>query len=321
MMCPTPNIRVFNNTDLALPIAMSFLYNFSKKNVCGYSWGSHCTTGFHDDFFCCTFTGKEKDSETGYCYFGARYYDSDLSGLFLSVDPMADKYPSISPYAYCAWNPVRLVDPNGREIGDFLNEKGEKIGSDGKNDNKKYLIKMVQPSKRKTDSEADNTLFGISKEEREETEVFIRDNDGNQDAFTENCIAYNNSILIPTTSEEFAEMRTMCKDEELKVFDVEYGGLKCVDGKIYGGNDGTNPGMASGTTTKITIKRNNKLSYRYWFHLHPDERSIYQMPSKADLETFPDLVGYTISFRQSRIYVTKEGRCQGYITFGGTMNF
>ena len=43
---------------------------------------------------------------TGYYYFGARYYDSDLSGLFLSVDPMSDKYPSISPYAYCAWNPA-----------------------------------------------------------------------------------------------------------------------------------------------------------------------------------------------------------------------
>ena len=60
-----------------------------------------------------SFTGKERDEETGYSYFGARYYDSDLSGLFLSIDPMADKYPSISPYAYCAWNPVRLVDPNG----------------------------------------------------------------------------------------------------------------------------------------------------------------------------------------------------------------
>ena len=62
------------------------------------------------------FTGKEKDSETGYYYFGARYYDSDLSGLFLSVDPMSDKYPNISPYAYCAWNPVKLVDPEGGEM-------------------------------------------------------------------------------------------------------------------------------------------------------------------------------------------------------------
>ena len=38
------------------------------------------------------FTGKERDAETGYSYFGVRYYDSDLSGLFLSVDPMSDKY-------------------------------------------------------------------------------------------------------------------------------------------------------------------------------------------------------------------------------------
>ena len=63
-----------------------------------------------------SFTGKERDRETGFSYFGARYYDSDLTGLFLSVDPMADKYPNLSPYAYCAWNPVKLVDPKGREI-------------------------------------------------------------------------------------------------------------------------------------------------------------------------------------------------------------
>ena len=65
-----------------------------------------------------SFTGKERDPETGYSYFGARYYDSDLSGLFLSVDPMANKYPCISPYAYCVWNPLKLVDPDGREALD-----------------------------------------------------------------------------------------------------------------------------------------------------------------------------------------------------------
>ena len=65
-----------------------------------------------------TFTGKERDAETGYSYFGARYYDSDLSGLFLSVDPMSDKYPSFSPYAYCAWNPLKLVDNDGKSIED-----------------------------------------------------------------------------------------------------------------------------------------------------------------------------------------------------------
>ena len=62
-----------------------------------------------------TFTGKERDEETGYGYFGARYMDHELMTMWLSVDPMADKYPGISPYAYCAWNPVRLVDPDGRD--------------------------------------------------------------------------------------------------------------------------------------------------------------------------------------------------------------
>ena len=62
------------------------------------------------------FTGKERDEETGYGYFGARYMDHELMTMWLSVDPMADKYPGISPNAYCSWNPVRLVDPDGREI-------------------------------------------------------------------------------------------------------------------------------------------------------------------------------------------------------------
>lgn len=77
-----------------------------------------------------TFTGKERDEETGFSYFGARYYDSDLSGLFLSVDPMAVKYPSLSPYAYCAWNPVKLVDPDGKEIDDYFSKLGKYLGSD-----------------------------------------------------------------------------------------------------------------------------------------------------------------------------------------------
>ena len=61
------------------------------------------------------FTGKERDEESGYDYFGARYYTSNLS-MWLSVDPLADKYPNISPYAYCAWNPMKYVDPDGRKI-------------------------------------------------------------------------------------------------------------------------------------------------------------------------------------------------------------
>ena len=62
-----------------------------------------------------TFSAKEKDLETGLSYFGSRYYSSDLS-IWLSVDPMSDKYPSLSPYTYCANNPIKLVDPDGEEV-------------------------------------------------------------------------------------------------------------------------------------------------------------------------------------------------------------
>jgi len=70
-----------------------------------------------------TFSAKERDSETGLSYFGSRYYSSDLS-IWLSVDPMSAKYPSLPPYVYCANNPVKLVDPNGEEISTHTDQEG-----------------------------------------------------------------------------------------------------------------------------------------------------------------------------------------------------
>ena len=61
-----------------------------------------------------TFSAKEKDSETGLSYFGSRYYSSDLS-IWLSVDPMSDKYAYQSGYVYCGNNPIKVVDPNGED--------------------------------------------------------------------------------------------------------------------------------------------------------------------------------------------------------------
>ena len=88
-----------------------------------------------------TFSTKEKDSETGFSYFGARYYSSDLS-IWLSVDPMSDKYPSLSPYVYCADNPVKLVDPNGEDPIYAKNFWGnvKKIGDDGQCGLNSYLV-------------------------------------------------------------------------------------------------------------------------------------------------------------------------------------
>lgn len=58
------------------------------------------------------FNGKELDVETGNYYYGARYYDPKVS-VWLSVDPLADQRPNLTPYNFMSNNPVMRVDPNG----------------------------------------------------------------------------------------------------------------------------------------------------------------------------------------------------------------
>jgi RHS repeat-associated protein len=70
------------------------------------------TTGWNTMY---SFSSKERDGESGYSYFGARYYDSDIS-IWLSVDPYASSYPSLTPYNYCANSPVMYHDPNGESL-------------------------------------------------------------------------------------------------------------------------------------------------------------------------------------------------------------
>ncbi|RMG89241.1 MAG: RHS repeat-associated core domain-containing protein [Chloroflexi bacterium] len=61
------------------------------------------------------FTGKERDAETHWDYFGARYYSPAL-GRWLAVDPLGEEYPSLSPYDYVANNPILNYDPDGQFI-------------------------------------------------------------------------------------------------------------------------------------------------------------------------------------------------------------
>jgi RHS repeat-associated protein len=58
------------------------------------------------------YIGKERDEETGLYYFGARYY-AGWMGRWISVDPLKEKYLNLTPYNYCANNPIYFVDPSG----------------------------------------------------------------------------------------------------------------------------------------------------------------------------------------------------------------
>jgi RHS repeat-associated protein len=84
------------------------------------------------------FNGKELDAETGYYYYGARYYNPRVS-LWLNVDPLADEYPDMSPYIYCANNPLRYIDPDGR----FLMDVHRRITENALNSSRKGNWKNV----------------------------------------------------------------------------------------------------------------------------------------------------------------------------------
>ena len=66
------------------------------------------------------FNGKEKDNEVyngdGNSYdYGARQYNPRL-GRWMSIDPLAIKYPELSPYSFAGNSPIAAMDPDGKRI-------------------------------------------------------------------------------------------------------------------------------------------------------------------------------------------------------------
>ena len=68
------------------------------------------------------FNAKEFDEETGLYYYGARYYEPRLS-LWMSTDPLQEKFVDASPYVYCLQNPIIILDYNGADTV-FVNPGG-----------------------------------------------------------------------------------------------------------------------------------------------------------------------------------------------------
>ncbi len=75
------------------------------------------------------FTGKERDTESGLDYFGARYYASNM-GRWTSPDPLnlTDERllnpQTLNKYGYAANNPLKYIDPDGKDITYFYDPGG-----------------------------------------------------------------------------------------------------------------------------------------------------------------------------------------------------
>jgi RHS repeat-associated protein len=129
------------------------LPSFFRSMTDYYPFGYPIPTRTYSSGYRYGFNGQEGDGEIygdklNYA-FQYRMYDARI-GRFWSVDPLNVKYPSMSPYVYCANNPVVLVDPDGRLFGDFFNINGKHLGRD--NDPNNQLIYIV------TDNASENTI-------------------------------------------------------------------------------------------------------------------------------------------------------------------
>ena len=94
-------------TDAQQSVVQSFLYAPYGEIISEYN-----THVMGEAFPKYAFNAKELDEETGMYYYEARYY---APPTFTSRDPLFEKYFWMTPYAYCANNPVKYVDPDGRE--------------------------------------------------------------------------------------------------------------------------------------------------------------------------------------------------------------
>ena len=91
-----------------------------------YPFGSrwNTTASLTDNSNRFRYNGKEEQSSlypaslrnaAAYIDYGARQYDPVL-GRWFALDPLSEKYCSISPYAFCNNNPVNYVDPDVRKL-------------------------------------------------------------------------------------------------------------------------------------------------------------------------------------------------------------
>lgn len=126
---------------------------------------------------------------------GSRYYNP-ATALWLGVDPLASKYPGVSPYVYCVSNPVKYVDPDGRDafLIVFPDYKISAFGRKFKNlghagilliDNKTGLTKYYEYGRYDSNNKGIVRTYRIP-------DVKIND-DGNIDADRDDYSIFNNN--------------------------------------------------------------------------------------------------------------------------------
>ncbi len=89
--------------------------------------------------------GKELERIAGLDHYdyGARWMDPKICARFTTIDPMCEKYYHISPYAYCAGDPINKIDPDGKD--DYYTIAGHYLGSDNQQTDHIMIVNNFYP--------------------------------------------------------------------------------------------------------------------------------------------------------------------------------
>ena len=128
------------------------------------------------------YNGKELDRMHGLDWYdyGARHYDAVL-GRWMCMDPLAEKFFQICSYNICLNNPIHFIDCTGKSAGDYITGDGTYLGSDDKEDQKLYVLKMS--NKENIESYGNAKANGLDKKIRD---CIIKEKDiSNKENFVE----------------------------------------------------------------------------------------------------------------------------------------
>ena len=218
----------------------------------------------------------------------ARHYNSTLS-IWLSVDPMSDKYPGTSPYTYCANNPVRLVDPNGREIYIIGSAYKEAFRQIKKQTSIRFRVRIDSEGKMKYKGKA-----------RTEIDKLIRD------AIDDGDIAVN---ILADNSNSFGEITT--KDGGAYMGNSYEDGKVCTDQYVA-------PSMLADFDRSVGDRKPgltmiHELAESYFggqIALGQKQSSPYAVEGENDMSTYNDA-----HFRANQIAIGNRGKVLQKIPF------
>lgn len=171
-----------------------------------------------------------------------------MIGRWHTPDPLAEIYSSWSPYHYAMNNPIRYTDVFGMGAGDFHNENGKYLGTDGIDDDKVYVV--------------------TDKQEKKEIKATNKEGGTTQSSDV--------SSAVETTKTELGESLNVLNRTESNGGNQEECSVVTESGEVIKGETGSadSKTLSDGTVVKTTTLPSNEGNNNTSIHSHPTAANV-----------------------------------------------